>query len=91
MFLTGSSFVLLRWYASFYARLMSSDLSDQALRRAVRRGLLSPALYLVGTLAAFELPALSLAIQVLVPIIFFLPAATEPGRDDQDRELRSER
>jgi TMEM175 potassium channel family protein len=73
MFLTASSFSLLRWYASFRAGLVRPGIEHRTLRQAMRRSLLAPLLYLLGCLAAFYVPLASLAIQVLVPLIYFVP------------------
>jgi uncharacterized membrane protein len=78
MFLTASSFSLMRWYASFVGRLTDTRLTEDMLRAAMRKSLLAPGLYFVGCISAFGLVWLSLAIQVLVPAIFFLPGRAEP-------------
>ena len=79
MLLTASSFSLLRWYACFHAGLLRPGISPRAARQAMRRSLLAPLLYLIGAVAAFVVPALSLAVQVVVPIIFIVPQRIEGG------------
>lgn len=79
MLLTASSFSLLRWYACFRAGLLRPGISGLAARQAMRRSLLAPLLYLIGCVAAFVVPALSLAIQVVVPIIYIVPQRIEGG------------
>lgn len=74
----GLAFALMRWYASFPGQLIGAN--PAVLRQGVRRSLLSPALYLVGTLAALVSPPLAVAIYILVPIIFFLPNPLERHR-----------
>lgn len=71
----GLAFALMRWYASFPGQLIAAD--PMVLRRGVRRSLLSPALYLLGTVVAFVSPVIAIAIYILVPIIFFLPSPLE--------------
>jgi hypothetical protein len=39
----------------------------------MRRSMLAPSLYLIGTLAAFVAPWVSLVIQVIVPLLFIVP------------------
>ncbi|HME23129.1 MAG TPA: TMEM175 family protein [Acetobacteraceae bacterium] len=83
MLLTASSFALLRWYASIDAGLLRPGIATRVAREAMRRSLLAPSLYLIGTLAAFVLPWVSLVIQVIVPLIFILPhrVDSEAGRE----------
>ena len=77
MSLTASSFSLLRWHACFHAELLRRGFSPRAARQAMRRSLLAPLLYLIGSVAAFVVPALSLGIQIVVPIIYIVPQRTE--------------
>ena len=79
MFLTASSFSLLRWYACSACRPAArAGIGATARRwRAMRRSLLAPLLYLVGGAAAFVMPELSLAIQVIVPLIYIVPQRME--------------
>lgn len=83
MLLTASSFALLRWYASIHAGLLRPGIGKRVAQAAMRRTLLAPSLYLVGTLAAFILPWVSLVIQVIVPLIFIVPPRidSEVGRE----------
>jgi uncharacterized membrane protein len=80
MLLTASGFSLMRWYASCVAHLCQSDIPAKALRAAMRKSLVAPTLYFVGCLAAFRLVWLAIAIQVLVPLIYFLPSVPAPNR-----------
>lgn len=80
----GLAFALMRWYASFPGRLIAA--SPAVLRRAVRRSLLSPALYLLGTLVALVSPAVAVAIYILVPIIFFVPNPLERHRSQGEAQ-----
>ncbi len=79
MFLTASSFSLLRWYACFHAGLLRPGMPRFAASQAMRRSLLAPLLYLIGGLAAFVVPAVSLAIQVVVPLIYIVPQRMDPA------------
>lgn len=71
----GLAFVLMRWYASFPGGLIGAD--ERVLRRAVRRSLLSPGLYLLGVLAVLLSPAVAIVIYIVVPLIYFLPNPAE--------------
>lgn len=73
MLLTALSFSLLRWYASFYARL-TRPTEDAILRGAMRRSLLGPCLYAVACGLAFIWSPLALAIQALVVTFYILPS-----------------
>jgi uncharacterized membrane protein len=77
MFLTASSFSLLRWYATHHAGLFAPDAVAHA-RRAYRRSLIAPALYLGGFAAGFVSVYPSLAVQILVPVLFFFPPRAAP-------------
>jgi uncharacterized membrane protein len=77
MFLTACSFSLLRWYGTFIAHVIDPRIPNVTLRRMMRKSLMAPALYLVGCIAAFFIVWLSLAIQALVPLMFFLPFGVE--------------
>jgi hypothetical protein len=82
MFLTASSFSLMRRYACFDAGLVQPGIAHRALRQAMCRSLLAPLLYFFGCLAAFVSPAASLAIQVIVSLIFFFPSRLEAASRD---------
>jgi uncharacterized membrane protein len=83
MLLTASSFGLLRWYASIHAGLLRPGIDQHSAWQAMRRSMLAPSLYLIGTLAAFVAPWVSLAIQVIVPLLFIVPHRidNEVGRE----------
>jgi uncharacterized membrane protein len=76
----ATSFSAIRVYVLRGHGLIASD-GKPAARIALRRSLLAPTLYAIGFIAAFLIPWLSIAVQVLVPIIFFLPA--RPAREPQ--------
>lgn len=76
MFLTASSFSLMRWYATRHARLFRHEHVGSA-HIAMRRSLLGPALYGAAVLAAQVAVPVSIAIQVAVPLLFFLPTHTK--------------
>ncbi len=73
MLLTALSFSLLRWYASFYARL-TRPTEQAVLRATMRRSLLGPCLYAVACTLAFVWSPLALAIQALVVALYILPS-----------------
>jgi uncharacterized membrane protein len=63
-------------YVVLQANLMRLEGPDSALARALGRGFkekISPLLYLLGTIAAFLVPQLSLALYVAVAAIWIVP------------------
>jgi len=77
MFGAASSFALMRFYATAGTRLTQPHVPQSALRAAMLRGLVSPVLYATGMVMSFIVPWVGLAIQFLVPMIYFLPAPTD--------------
>ena len=70
-----SSSDLISWYATFHAGLVARE--DIPRGRALfRRGLISPSLYLVSIGFAFVYPPAAIAIQIIVPVLFFFPGAS---------------
>jgi uncharacterized membrane protein len=69
----AASFSAMRLYVLRGHGLIAAN-AESAARLALRRSLIAPTLYAIGLVVAFFEPWLSIAIQVLVPGIFFLPA-----------------
>ena len=72
MFATAASISLLRWYATFPGGLVAEAEMSRA-RRAMRRSVVGPLLYLLAAGASSVSLVLSVALQALVPVIFFFP------------------
>lgn len=72
MFFTAASFSLLRWYATRHARLFKPDYEAEAAA-ALRRSYVGPGLYFLAILAAQIAVPISIGIQIVVPLLFFLP------------------
>lgn len=70
MTMTGGAFCALRYYASYVGELL--DITAAERRRAMMMTSLAPTFYGLGTALALKLPLLSLAIYVLLPLIFFV-------------------
>jgi uncharacterized membrane protein len=64
--LTGSSFCLMRWYASGRGALMKPDIPLGEVRRKVRISFLSPCLYLVGAATSFIDPRIALSLYAAI-------------------------
>lgn len=77
MFLTASSFSAMRRYATHHA-VLYEDEGLAAARRAYRRGLVAPVLYLIGFASAFVSPYPAIAVQIAVPVLFFFPPRHNP-------------
>jgi uncharacterized membrane protein len=81
MFLTALIFSAMRWYATFHAGLVREEILAQA-KASFRRGLIAPALYLLSVIFALIYPPAAIAIQILVPTLFFFPGrAARPSSD----------
>jgi uncharacterized membrane protein len=75
----AASFSAIRIYVLRAHGLMASE-AKSAAQMALRKSLIAPSLYAIGMVAAFFAPWMAIAIQVLVPIIFFLPAKVTAKR-----------
>jgi uncharacterized membrane protein len=77
----AASFSAMRMYVLRGHGLVASD-AKTAARMAFRRSLIAPTMYAVGLAIAFYAPWAAIAIQLIVPVIFFLPAKI-PGGDQR--------
>jgi uncharacterized membrane protein len=71
--LTGLTLALIWGYATHDRRLVRHDLDPQAVRMGLKRILLGPALYGLSIALCFLSLWISLAIYVLVPVLYILP------------------
>jgi uncharacterized membrane protein len=85
MLVTACAFSAMRWYATAYPGLYEEQHLPRA-RAALKRSMVGPALYLIGFMSAFVSPFPAIAVQVIVPILFFLPGATFVGHQDPTDE-----
>ncbi len=79
-------FLALWRYASAAGRLLAAEGDSIAAERITGRQTIALAIYAAGTLSAFVLPPLALAIYVLVPVLYLIPGrmiAVSRGRDRQ--------
>jgi uncharacterized membrane protein len=72
MMLAALSFAAMRLYASFHSRLLLEHIDARQARFAMAQSAIAPALYGSAAVLAFVWPPAAIAIQVLVPAIFFL-------------------
>lgn len=71
-------FSLLRAYASFVGEVFGPH-NLAARRSAMRRSLIAPIGYAIATVAGFKTPPVSLALLLLVPLIYLFPSRLEVG------------
>jgi uncharacterized membrane protein len=83
MFVTALAFSAMRWYATFHARLVAKEDIPRA-KALFKRGLISPSLYLASIALALVYPPAAIAIQILVPILFFFPERSAPAHGDAE-------
>ena len=81
MFVTALAFSAMRWYATFHAGLVAKEDVPRA-KALFRRGLMSPSLYLASIALAIVYPPAAIAIQILVPMLFFFPGRSVPAYGD---------
>jgi len=71
------------WYATSGRRLTDPDLDPLVVRRAMRRILMGPVAYTLAIGFSFVNPTVSLAVYVVVPVLYILP-----GRVDRHLSTR---
>ncbi|MGE3278358.1 MAG: TMEM175 family protein [Candidatus Altimarinota bacterium] len=74
-FFMATSFALAHYHACNHG-LFRQDVSKAFLKREVQRSFVAPILYLISVPVALFSPSAALGIFVLVPLLYFLPAAT---------------
>jgi uncharacterized membrane protein len=75
MMFAAGSFALVHYHACRH-KLFRDDVSKPFLHKEVKRSLIAPIFYFLSIPAAFFWPPLALGIFVLIPVLYFLPAAT---------------
>jgi uncharacterized membrane protein len=84
--LTAASFILMRWYVSCKAKLLKTDLPEDAVRRTIKKGMLSPILHLIGMLIAVLTPVVALAVYAAIAVLFMFPSALDPHIDHSEKK-----
>lgn len=80
--LVAGVFLWLHWfYATSGRRLVSPDLSDEAIRTARRRIEIGFAVYLTATVLAFVWPPASLLLFAVMPVAYMLPGRVDRHLD----------
>src|SRR5262249_58519536 len=71
--LTGLTLAAIWRYATHRRRLVHPEMDSQVVRKGLRRILIGPPLYLAGIALSFANVWISLAIYVIVPLMYILP------------------
>lgn len=77
LIVTGLALQLLWSYATVHHRLVDKNIDPQLVRRATRRNVMAPGIYLLAVLTSFLNLSISLIIFALVPIIYILPGRVD--------------
>ena len=77
LLLMGLMMAAMWWYASHDYRLVAHDLHPELIRNQQRRTITGALVYLVALLLSVVSPVLSLAVYVIFPIIYLLPARVD--------------
>jgi uncharacterized membrane protein len=72
MFLTASSFLLMRWYATRHAGLIKPQHNATAAV-ALRRSMVAPVIYAAAIGAAQVAVPAAIVLLIVVPVLFFFP------------------
>ena len=77
LFLLGCTANTMFWYLAFKANLLDPRIKMATRKSVMIKFLFGPSLYLISMIAAFISIYISLAIFIIVPIIFFIPVSQE--------------
>jgi uncharacterized membrane protein len=75
--LAGLSFSGMRYYAFYVGKLIDEGFEQHLLKSAIIKSLMNPFLFGLAILLAFVDTRLSLAIYVLLPLLYFVPSRLE--------------
>ena len=75
--LAGVSFTLMRYYAFYLAKLVDESIDRRLLNSAMLKSTLNPILNSIAVLLAFVDTRLSIALYIILPLIFFIPSKLE--------------
>jgi uncharacterized membrane protein len=77
MALAGVCFSSMRFYAFFVGRLVDESIDCKLLKSAMIKSAMNPTLHSVAVLLAFVDTRLTIALYVLLPMLFFVPSQLE--------------
>jgi len=75
--LAGVSFTLMRFYAFYLAKLVDESIDRSLLNSAMLKSALNPVLHSIAVLLAFVDTRLSIALYIILPMMFFIPSKLE--------------
>jgi uncharacterized membrane protein len=75
--LGGVSFCLMRYYAFYVGELVDERIDRHLLKSAMIRSIVNPVLHSIAVLLAFVDTWLSIALYIILPMMFFVPSKLE--------------
>jgi hypothetical protein len=75
--LAGVSFTFMRYYAFYLAKLVDESIDQRLLNSAMLKSALNPVLHCIAVLLAFVDTRLSIALYIILPLMFFIPSKLE--------------
>jgi uncharacterized membrane protein len=75
--LAGVSFCLMRYYAFYVSKLVDERIDRYLLKLAMIRSVINPVLHSIAVLLAFVDTRLSIALYIVLPLMFFVPSKLE--------------
>lgn len=75
--LAGVSFCLMRYYVFYVGKLVDERIDRRLLKLAMMRSVMNPVLHCIAVLLAFVDTRLSIALYIILPLMFFLPSKLE--------------
>ena len=75
--LAGISFTFMRYYAFYLAKLVDESIDRRLLNSAMLKSTLNPVLHSIAVLLAFVDTRLSIALYIILPLMFFIPSKLE--------------
>ncbi len=75
--LAGISFTFMRYYAFYPAKLVDESIDPRLLKSAMIKSIWNPVLHSIAVLLAFVDTRLSIALYIILPLMFFIPSKLE--------------
>ena len=75
--LAGVSFTFMRYYAFYLAKLVDESIDQHLLNSAMLKSALNPVLHCIALLLALVDTRLSIALYIILPLMFFIPSKLE--------------
>jgi uncharacterized membrane protein len=75
--LAGISFTFMRYYAFYLAKLADESIDPRLLKSAMIKSILNPILHAIAVLLALVDTRFSIALYIILPLMFFIPSKLE--------------